>query len=124
MSEREISDRQKSEFRPRDRWLLFAFACGPLSVLLQESISYALVPTACSQNSKLMLHVSTATFVAITLLNALLTYRFYGAFEEKERALWTQRTRWIALVAIVLSIGAAMFILAMEIPNVILRSCD
>jgi hypothetical protein len=38
--------------------------------------------------------------------------------------LWKERTRWLAMVVIVLSLFAALSIIAMEIPNVILRSCD
>ena len=115
---------EKTEFQTRDRWLTFAFALGPLAALSNLMAGYALVPTACAQASKMMLHVSTAAFFVVALIGALIGWRHHNTFTDADGALWQQRSRWFALVVTILSIGSAVVILAMEIPNVILRSCD
>jgi hypothetical protein len=115
---------EKTEFHARDRWLTFAFALGPLAALSNLVAGYALVPTACAHASKTMLHVSTAAFFVVALVGALIGWRTCNAFTEADSALWQERTRWFAMVVTILSIGSALVIIAMEIPNVILRSCD
>jgi hypothetical protein len=114
----------KTEFHTRDRWLTFAFALGPMAALGNLVAGYALVPTACAQASKTMLHVSTAAFFVVALIGALIGWRYHNAFAETDGTLWQERTRWVSMVVTVLSIGSALVIVAMEIPNVILRSCD
>jgi hypothetical protein len=114
----------KTEFHTRDRWLMFAFALGPLAALSHLLIAYALVPSSCANDSKAMLHVSAASFFLLTLLAALIGWRYHDAFPDAEGVLWKERTRWFAMVVMVLGIAAAVMIVAMEIPNLILRSCD
>jgi hypothetical protein len=115
---------QKTEFHARDRWLMFAFALGPMAALTHLTVSYALVPSACAQGSKTMLHVSTAIFFALALAGALIGWYYHRAFADTEGVLWKERTRWLSLVVLVLSVFSAIVILAMELANVILRSCD
>jgi hypothetical protein len=114
----------KTEFRTRDRWLTFAFALGPLAALSNLTVCYSLVPTACAHGSKLMLHVTTLVFFIAALAGALIGRHYYNQVEESETVLALARTRWLATVAMILSLSSAVIILAMEIPNVILRSCD
>jgi cytochrome bd-type quinol oxidase subunit 2 len=115
----------KTEFRTRDRWLLTAFALGPLTALTHLSVSYALVPTACDRASKTMLHVTTAVALLLCIVaGAIAAAILRRCATEDARLLWQQRTRWFATTALVLAIFSAVVILAMEIPNVILRSCD
>ncbi|MEA2465272.1 MAG: hypothetical protein QOJ98_3019 [Acidobacteriota bacterium] len=115
---------QKTEFRSRDRWLMFAFILGPMSVLTHLNVSYALVPTSCAQGDKTLLHVSTAVFLLLAAAAALIGWRIYGRFANGEAELWRERTRWFSMFVIALSISSMVVILAMEIPNLILRSCD
>ena len=114
----------KREFHTRDRWLTFAFALGPMAALTHLVVAYALVPSACAQGSKTMLHASAATFFLVALLGAFIGWRYHGAFANDEGMLWKERTRWVAFVVMILSLFSAMLIVAMELPNVILRSCD
>jgi hypothetical protein len=115
---------EKSEFRPRDRWLLAGVFVGPLSVLTNLTVSYSLVPTACAQGTRLLLHVSTAVFGLLALAGALIGRHYYRQCEVTGGVLWRERTRWVALVALVLALSSAVVILAMAIPNVILRGCE
>lgn len=115
---------EKTEFRTRDRWLLFGFALGPMAVLTHLTVSYALVPESCAQNSKTLLHASTAIFFVLTLVATYIGTHYYRAFANAEGELWKERTRWLSLVVIVLSVFSAIVIIAMELSNLILRSCD
>ena len=115
---------QKREFRSRDRWLVFAFILGPMAALTHLTVSYSLVADACARNSKMLLHVSTLVFLLLSLGAAAIAWRIYMAFVEAEGVLWRERTRWLATVALVMAISSAVVIIAMEIPNLILRSCD
>ncbi len=115
---------EKTEFHARDRWLIFAFALGPMAVLTHLTVSYALVPESCAQDSKTMLHVSTAVFFVLALIAMLIGGHYHRAFMDAEGVLWKERTRWLAIVVMVLSVFSAVVILAMEMSNVILRSCD
>lgn len=115
---------QKSEFHTRDRWLVFAFVLGPLAALSHLSVTYILVPSACEAGSKAMLHASTAVFLLLAGGAALLAWKIHTAFREPEGVLWRERTRWLSLVTVVLAISSMTVIVAMQIPNWILRSCD
>jgi len=115
---------QKSEFHTRDRWLMFAFVLGPLSVLTHLNVSYALVPTSCAQGDKMLLHLSTVVFLLLAAAAAFIAGRIYGRFADAEGVLWRERTRWFSALVIALSVSSMVVIVAMEIPNLILRSCD
>ncbi|HEX9981796.1 MAG TPA: hypothetical protein VGF69_00900 [Thermoanaerobaculia bacterium] len=115
---------QKTEFRTRDRWLLFAFALGPLSVLTHLTVAYALVPSACAGGSKLTLHLSALIFLLLAGVGALIGWRIYSRFAGDGTELWQERTRWLSVVVMALAVSSMVIIVAMEIPNLILRSCD
>ena len=114
----------KTEFRSRDRWLMFAFALGPMSALTHLTVSYALVPEACARSSKAILHGSTAVFLLLALIAMSIGWHYRRAFRDAAGVLWQERMHWLATVAMVLSVFSAVLILAMELANLILRSCD
>jgi hypothetical protein len=115
---------RKTDFQPRDRWLMFAFWLGPMAALTHLLVAYSLVPSACAQGSKSMLHASAAAFFIVALLGAFIGWHYHGAFAESDGMIRQERTRWMAMMAMVLSLFSALVIIAMELPNVILRSCD
>jgi hypothetical protein len=114
----------KRDFTTRDRWLTLALVAGPWSALTDQMIAYSLHATACANDSKLLLHAATATFLLLALGAAAGAWRTYRAIDASSPALREQRARWVSLAAVVLSLFGALVIVAMEIPNVILRSCD
>jgi hypothetical protein len=114
----------KTEFHARDRWLMFAFALGPMSALTHLTVSYMLVAESCARDSKAMLHITTVAFFALALIAMSIGWRYYRAFQHADGVLWQERTRWLSTVVMVLSIFSAVLILAMELANVILWSCD
>jgi hypothetical protein len=115
---------QKTEFDTRDRWLLFALILAPSSVLAHLTVSYSLVPTSCAQGHKTLLHLSTCIFLLLAAGAAAIAWRIYGRFRDAEVELWRERTRWFSAFVMALAISSMVVILAMEIPNLILRSCD
>lgn len=115
---------EKSEYRPRDRWLIYSFVVGPLAALSQQSVMYVLVPSACAQRSNFMLHIATAVFLLIALTGTLIAWRYLAAFREARDELWKERTYWVAAAAVTLSLGSMLVIVAQELPNLILRSCQ
>jgi len=119
-----MSNREKTDFRTSDRWLVLAFTLGPLAALSNLVVAYVLVPTACEHGSKTLLHAMTIGFLLVALAGAVIGRHYQRKCDEPDPFLPVERARWLAVVAIVLSIGSAIVIIAMEIPNVILRSCD
>ena len=115
---------EKTDFRPRDRWLTYAFLIGPLAALTQLTVMYTLVPTACERDSRALLHGSTAAFLIIALSGALVAWRGMGESRDAEGDVSRERSRWLAVAAMALSIGSMLVIVALELPNVILRNCQ
>ena len=116
----------KTDFRPLDKWLTFTLVLGPLAALTNLTVSYTLVPESCERGSNALLHVSALAFFAACLGGALIAWRIGERFTPDgpvpDRMI--ERTRWLAVAGVVLCIFSALVILAMEIPNLILRSCD
>jgi cytochrome bd-type quinol oxidase subunit 2 len=106
---------RKTDFDSRDRRLMFAVILGPIAALTYLMVAYTLVPTSCERGSKTMLHLWAAAFAMISLSAAWIARI---GVNESDRSLW------LARVASVLSVASAVLIVAMEIPNLILRSCD
>ena len=114
----------KTDFRGHDKWLSFAFILGPTAALTNLLVSYSLVPESCVRGTKMMLHVTAAAFFVTCLIGAALAWRTGNRFVERDPDPLHERTRWLAISAVILCISSALIIVAMEIPNVILRSCD
>lgn len=114
----------KTDFRGHDKWLVFALNLGPLAALTNLTLSYTLAFESCARGSKLMLHVCAAVFFVIALLGAFLAHRVGRKIGEPNADALHERTQWLVNAAIILGIGSAVLIVAMEIPNLILRSCD
>jgi hypothetical protein len=125
VSETNLPDLEdKHEFRPRDRKLLACVLTPPAAVLANLTLNYALVPTACANGTKGLLHIVTLGFTVICAVTGLLSWRYHEEFSRPANELWQERTRWVAMIGVVLAIFSVMVLVAMEIPNIVLRSCD
>jgi hypothetical protein len=118
------SGEQKRETRDRDRLLLFAFALGPLAALSNLAVCYTLVPTACARGSNTMLHASAAFFAILCLAAAFIGRHYHAQCGPSESLLWRERTRWLSFATIILGVSSFVVVVAMELPNVLLRSCQ
>jgi hypothetical protein len=115
----------KTDFRGHDRWLVTAFAAGPLAALTNLTLSYFLTPESCQQGTKLWLHVSFAAFTVIAIASAAIARRIHARFAGvRTPDPLIERTLWQSTAALILSLASVLLLIAMEIPNVILRSCD
>jgi cytochrome bd-type quinol oxidase subunit 2 len=112
----------RREFSGRDRWLTFAFLLGPLSALSHLTVSYSLVQTSCEQKSKAMLHATTVGFLLLCALAGIIAWRILRNSDGSTTH--AERTRWLAVVSLVLAVSSAVVIVAMQLPNFILGSCD
>ena len=114
----------KTDFRSHDKWLVVAFALGPLAALSNVTFSYILSFESCVRQSKTILHVTSGTFFVLALLAAFIARRVNAQFADLPADDLKERTIWMANAATVLAIGSAVVIVATEIPNLILGSCD
>jgi hypothetical protein len=112
-----------TDFHGGDRPLILAVVLGPIAALSHLLLSYSLVPSACEQGTKILLHASTVLFVLVSLAGVLIG-RHYGNAGAAAEPARRERTRWMAMLATALSIFSIVVVLAMELANVILRSCD
>jgi len=116
---------EKREFRTRDRWLNFAIMLGPAAWLLHLDVSYMLVPESCQKGTKLMLHAVAAGCAVLALIATAIAWKIRAeCIGEPATVLWKDRTRWLATMAVFLSLSMLLVIVAQEIPNLMLRSCD
>jgi hypothetical protein len=114
----------KTDFLPGDRRLLSAVFLGPLAALGNLTVSYTLAPSACAADSRAMSYGTSVAFLAIALFATLIGWRHHTKFAGEPIVGTHERTRWIALTAICLGVFSAVVIVAMTIPNWILRTCD
>jgi uncharacterized membrane protein len=105
----------KREFSARDRVLALTLVFGPVAALLNLEVSYSLVAQSCANGSKWLLHLTAIVCFVLCLVSALLARSLHGG---------DARTRWMALAAAILSISGAIVIVAMEVPNLVLGSCQ
>jgi hypothetical protein len=114
----------KTDFRIHDKGLVLAFALGPLAAVSNVAVSYILAFESCVRESKLLLHASSAAHFLLCALAAFLAWRLLSRFASLPPDDLRERMRWMANAAIVLAIGSALVVIATEIPNLILGSCD
>lgn len=113
----------KREFRGRDRWLNFALILGPAAWLAHLNFSYIMVPRSCADGSNLKIHVATAVCLAFALAATAIAWRIRGTISEPS-LLSEQRTKWLATFVVILSLTMVLVIVAQEIPNFMMGSCD
>lgn len=101
---------EKTDFTPLDRKLIFALFLAAIGWILHLNVSYLLMPQSCENGSKSILHVVTLVCLAITAAGGLLA--------------WRERARWMGMMIAVFAMVLLLVIVAQEIPNLILRSCD
>lgn len=107
----------RSDFRPFDRTLIAALVAASSAWFLHLLLSDLLAPESCDDRSKMILHIVTVCCLAIAGIAAGVAWRARGAAVDEP-------SRWNATITFVLSLGFLVVILAQEIPNLLLRSCD
>jgi uncharacterized membrane protein YidH (DUF202 family) len=112
----------------RDLLLWFSVLAGPFAWALTEQLSYMLTPTACWTGRHVILHLVPLSTLLIVLAGALVAR---GRWKRQPPEGSTERgnpedsrVRFMALAGFWLCVSFALAILAMEIPNLVLRACD
>ena len=115
-----------------DRWpgilgLAYGLVGAPISALLMQVLSYAGVQWACGHRTVAVVHIIPATFIVLAAAAAWISWRDWttvGRIGRAENATITDRTRFVAVVGIVLSMYSIVIILAMWLPLVIFDPCQ
>jgi 4-amino-4-deoxy-L-arabinose transferase-like glycosyltransferase len=99
---------------------------GPVSWALDEGISYAIDQHACSTGHFYVLHITTAACFVLALTGAFVGWRQFSKIPNGNEEGGSPRDRswFMALLGILLSLGFALVIIAMAVPKIILSPCD
>jgi hypothetical protein len=110
----------------RDVLLWLAVFAGPLAWAVDELTSYSLAPTACEAGTKAMLHLVTLLTLLVSLGGALLARSVGRSLPEGSSKSGSRdsRARFMALAGTAMGLGFAVAIVAMEVPNWVLRVCQ
>jgi cytochrome c biogenesis factor len=109
------------------RALWAGFLLPPTAFLLNLEVAYALVPTACSSQSRLLVHLVHLVCLLIALTGgcfALRLWRFYGETWPGEEGGRVSRSRFMAGIGLLLTALFALVIVAQWIPSVVLNPCQ
>jgi hypothetical protein len=115
-----------------DRWpgilgLAYGLVGAPVSALLMQVFSYAGVQWACGHQAIGVVHLIPALFIALALAAAWISWRDWttvGRIGRAENATITDRTQFVAISGVVLSVFSIVLILAMWMPLVIFDPCQ
>jgi hypothetical protein len=100
---------------------------APAAFLLNLEVAYALVPTACSTGTRLLVHVVHLVCLLLAAAGALIAWRSWRSTGET----WPggaggrlSRSRFMAGVGLLLSLFIVMVIVAQWIPSFVLNPCQ
>jgi hypothetical protein len=111
----------------RDILLWLALLAGPFALAVNELTSYSLAPTACAAGTKWMLHLVALLMLLVSLGGAVLARSVGRGLPEGSSeggGLTGARARFMALAGTAMGVGFAVAIVAMEVPNWVLRVCQ
>jgi hypothetical protein len=114
---------------PRLAALWAGVFAGPLVWAALLETNYVLSYVACEQRHTWMLHLSTATALALIAIAAFLAWRAAPPLRDDDRpsadpqAIALTRARFMAIGGLVLCAWFAVVILAIEIPTMVLKPC-
>ena len=109
----------------RDLWTGLLLA--PAAFLLNLEVAYALVPTACSSSSRLLVHavhLVCLVLAALGTLTALRRWRLTGETWPGGAGGRLSRSRFMSGVGLLLSLFIVMVIVAQWIPSFVLSPCQ
>ena len=115
----------KEGARPGALWA--GLLAPPTAALLQQQISYALVPGLCWSGREWLLHLVSLLALAVALGAGLLSWRNFqaaGARWEDDGAGVLPRSRLMAAVGILISGHAALVVVAQWIAVFVYSTCE
>ena len=123
-----MSDVANNTTAPANALSLWAgILAGPFAWFLQMQVSYALVPWACATGHLVVLHLTTLGGMLIAAAGALIAWREWrrvGSEWPKGAGGPQMRSRFMAVLGLLISILFFLVILAQGIPSFILNPCQ
>jgi len=111
----------------RDVLLGLSVFAGPGAWAIDELASYSLAATACDLGTGWILHLVFAVTLLVSLGGAALAHgigRGLPTGSTAQGGLWASRARFMALAGRVLGLAFAVVLVAMEVPNWVLKVCS
>jgi hypothetical protein len=99
--------------------LWFSIFAGPVALIIDFQLRYALLPYACETGRRWMLTAISIPLLLVALTGALAGWRGLGARDGD-----AMRIRFMALSGLALSLVFALTIIAMAIPDFYFHPCD
>ena len=129
MSVRTSSEQALSRY---DRWtgilgLAYGFVAPPLSALMMQVVAYAGVQWACGRNNVVTIQLIPVIFLLLAVVGVWLSWRDWssvGRTTRAEGATISERTRFLALSGLILSVFSTVLILAMWLPMIVFDPCQ
>ena len=109
------------------RALWAGFLLAPIAFLLNLELAYALVPTACSSQNRLLVHGVHLVCLLIALTGGFFALRQWRSFGETwpgDEGGRVSRSRFMAGIGLLLSALFALVIVAQWIPSLVLSPCQ
>ena len=119
--ERELSSRRSTVVQ----W--FGVLAGPLAMLGNLQAQYSLVPWACYNGARVVLHVAPAVSLIVVAVAAALArreWRVGGGGETDAASGVLARARFLGALGVATSIFFGFFIVAMWVADAFLDTCD
>jgi hypothetical protein len=107
-------------------WLWAGLLAAPLAFLLHLQINYMLTTQLCPGGHKLVLHLVTLAFLLIAVGGAVVAWRNWEAAGRKwpgEQANVPERSRFMAVVGLLISALVLLVFIAQLIPQFIFDPC-
>jgi hypothetical protein len=109
------------------RALWAGFLLAPTAFLLNLELAYALVPTACSSQNRLLVHMVHLGCLLIALTGGFFARRLWRSCGETwpgEEGGRVSRSRFMAGIGLLLSALFVLVIVAQWIPSLVLNPCQ
>jgi hypothetical protein len=111
----------------RDLSLITSIIAGPVALLTNLEVSFALVPWVCANRWQPALHIVNVVFLLIPAATGWLAWSYWqesGCEWPDEGSAAPSRTRFMAVIGLVTSIICLLQILGMIINTLILGACQ
>ena len=108
-------------------WLWIGVLTAPLAFLLHLEVNYALVTQLCQSTHKLSMHLVTLLFLLIAAVGGFIAWRNWEASGRRwpgDAGSVLERSRFMAVVGLLISILIVLGLIAQWIPQFIFDPCQ
>jgi hypothetical protein len=109
---------------PRPRALWFAILVGPLVWLGYLEAAYAVVASACAGGRGVLVPAGAVAAAMVVAAGAVVARRSLAAVPVDARDAMAERTRFLAVLGLWMSVLFIFVIVATAVPSLVLPPCD